>query len=85
MWLIFEDFDWTFSKLLSSSLSESLESESDEEDEEEQDEDDEEEDLDLGGLGSAMIGLVELELVNKVICIYFYFKKETNGLVNLKC
>ena len=63
MWLIFEDFDWTFSKLLSSSLSESLESESDEEEEEEEDEDDEEEDLDLGGLASAMIGLVELELV----------------------
>ena len=63
MWLIFEDFDWTFSKLLSSSLSESLESESDEEDEEEEDEDDEEEDLDLGGLGSAMIGLVAMELV----------------------
>ena len=66
MWLIFEDFDWTFSSLLSSSPSlseESLELPESDEEEEEEDEDDEEEDLDLGGLGSAMIGLVTLELV----------------------
>ena len=56
----------TFSSLLSSSPSlseESLELPESDEEEEEEDEDDEEEDLDLGGLGSVMLGLVAFELV----------------------